>query len=156
MDAFPLRVNDGSASIARNVRLPPPWETAMPPRFDPDTIATLARVREIELETTSLDGTTTHRTTIWIVMIGDQAFIRSERGTAGRWYRETRQSPDVVVHAADEAIPVTAVPAADPDTIRQVSDALTDKYGRLSAASTAAMLEPHTLETTLRLDRRGT
>lgn len=128
----------------------------MPPRFDPDTIATLARIREIDLETTSLDGTKTHRTTIWIVTIGDQAFIRSERGTAGRWYREARQTPDVIVHAGDAAISVTAVPAADPDSIRQVSDAFTDKYGRRSAASTAAMLEPHTLETTLRLDRRGT
>ncbi len=129
--------------------------TAMPPRFDADTLATLARIREIELETASLDGTQTHRTVIWVVTVGDQVFVRSERGTAGRWYREARQTPDTVLHAKDEAIPVTAVLAAHPDTIRRVSDAFAAKYGRLSAASTAAMLQPHTLETTLRLDPRA-
>jgi len=126
----------------------------MPERFDPDTFATLARTREIELETTSLDGMQSHRTIIWIVTVGEDLFVRSERGTAGRWYREARQTPDVTVHAKDEAIPVTAVLAADPDSIRLVSDAFVAKYGRKAAASTAAMVQPHTLETTLRLDPR--
>jgi len=129
-------------------------DRAMPPQFDADTVATLARIREIEIETTSLDGTQPHRTVIWVVTVGDQVFVRSERGTAGRWYREARQTPDVVVHAKDDAIPVTAALAAHPDIVRRVSDAFAAKYGRLSAASTAAMLQPHTLETTMRLDPR--
>ena len=127
---------------------------AMPSRFDPDTLATLGPIREIELETTSVDGAQTHRTIIWVVTVGDQVFVRSERGSAGRWYREARHTPDIILHARDESIPVTAVPAADPDTVQRVSDAFTAKYGRRSAASTAAMLLPHTLETTLRLDPR--
>jgi hypothetical protein len=126
----------------------------MSPRFDAATLAMLGRVREIDLETTSLDGTQTHRTTIWVVTVGDQVFVRSERGTAGRWYREARQAPDLILHAGDEAIPVSAVLAADPDSVQRVSDAFTARYGRRSAASTAAMIRPHTLETTLRLDPR--
>ena len=127
---------------------------AMPPRFDPETLNVLEPMREIELETTSLDGTQTHRTIIWVVTVGDQVFVRSERGTAGRWYREARERPDVLLHAEDESVPVTAVLAADPATIQRVSDAFTAKYARRSAASTAAMLLPHTLETTMRLDPR--
>lgn len=65
----------------------------MPTPFDPDTFASLARIREIEIETTSLDGARSHRTIIWVVTVGDQVYVRSERGTAGRWYRETRQTP---------------------------------------------------------------
>lgn len=126
----------------------------LPPRFDASTLATLSRTREIDIETMSPDGTRTHRTTIWVVTAGDHVFVRSERGTEGRWYREARQTPDVVIHAKDESIPATAVLAADPDSIRQVSDAFVEKYGGRSAASTAAMLEPHTLETSLRLDPR--
>ena len=125
-----------------------------PPRFDAATLATLARIREIDLETASPDGAQTHRTTIWLVTVGDQVFVRSERGTAGRWWREARHDPDLIVHAEAEAIPVTAVLAADPDTVQRVSDAFLAKYGRRSAASTAAMLRPHTLDTTLRLDPR--
>jgi hypothetical protein len=113
----------------------------------------LGRTREIELETTSLDGSQTHRTTIWVVTVGDQVFVRSERGTAGRWYREARQTPDIVLHTNDQSIPVTVVPAADPPTVQRVSDAFKAKYGARSS-STAAMLLPHTLETTIRLDPR--
>ncbi len=85
--------------------------------------------------------------------MGDQAYVRSERGTAGRWYREARQTPDVILRASGQSIPVTAVSAADQDTVQRVSDAFKAKYGARSA-STAAMLLPHTLETTTRLDPR--
>lgn len=124
----------------------------MPEAFDTATLELLDRVREVRIETTSLDGTTTHRTIIWIVTANDQVFIRSVRGTAGRWYREARRRPDVVLHAEGSAIPAMAVLANDADTVRLVSAAFTAKYGRRSPGSTASMLRPHTLETTVRVD----
>ena len=72
----------------------------------------------------------------------------------GRWYREVRAQPDSTLHVESDAIPVTVVLAADPESIQKVSDALTAKYGRRAAGSTAAMLAPHTLETTLRVEPR--
>lgn len=124
------------------------------PRFDATMLETLGRVREVTLETTALDGVKPHQTIIWIVVAGDDAFIRSERGEAGRWYREARAEPEIILHAGGSAIPVTAVLANDADTIEQVSEAFRQKYGKRSPGSTAAMLEPHTLETTLRLEPR--
>ena len=118
------------------------------------TLAMLGRVREVQLETTSLDGTQTHRTTIWVVTAGDHAYIRSVRGTAGRWYREARRRPEVILHADASAIPVSLVVADVPDSIQHVNDAFTAKYGRRSPASNASMLQPHTLSTTMRLDPR--
>lgn len=87
----------------------------------------LGRVREVEVETTSLDGAQTHRTTIWIVTSGDQAFIRSERGDAGRWYREARRRPQVILHAEGASIPVSLVLADNPESIQRASDAFTAK-----------------------------
>jgi hypothetical protein len=127
---------------------------AMQPRFDGPVLQVLSRRREVEIETTSLDGVQPHRTTIWIVVVGEVAFVRSERGEAGRWYREARAEPEVILHAEGTAIPVTAVLANDAATIEQVSDAFRAKYGKWSPGSTAAMVAPHTLETTLRLDPR--
>lgn len=121
------------------------------PRFDVDTLALLDSVRELEIETAALDRVGTHRTVIWIVVDGDEVFIRSVRGTAGRWYREIRQDARATLHVSWRAIDVTGVPAADAGSIRRTSEALRVKYGRRSRASTAAMLLPHTLETTLRL-----
>lgn len=124
------------------------------PRFDVTMLETLGRVREVTVETTALEGVTRHRTIIWIVTVGDGAFVRSERGEAGRWYREARAEPEVILHVEGTAIPITAVLANDADTIEGVSDAFRRKYGKRSPGSTAAMLEPHTLATTMRLEPR--
>jgi hypothetical protein len=126
----------------------------MPPQFDATTLALLGRVHEVEIETTSLDGTQTHRTIVWVVTSGDQAFVRSVRGVAGRWYREARRRPEAVLHLQGAALPVYLALADDPKSIRGVSDAFTAKYARVSPASTAAMIAAHTLETTLRVDPR--
>jgi hypothetical protein len=124
------------------------------PRFDADTLALLDSVREVEIETAALDGAGSHRTVIWIVVDGDQAFVRSVRGSAGRWYREILRRPAATLHVTGQAITVTAVPAADPQSIERTSEAFRLKYGRRSRASTESMLQPHTLHTTLRLEPR--
>jgi hypothetical protein len=126
----------------------------MPHRFDAPTIEMLGRVREVEIETTSLDGEQRHRTIVWIVVVGDEAYVRSEYADSGRWYREARSEPQVILHAEGKAIQVTAVLANDAETVEAVSDAYRAKYGERSPGSTEAMVAPHTLEHTLRLDPR--
>ncbi len=126
----------------------------MPSLFDAPTLELLSRVRQIEIETTSLDGVQRHRTIVWIVVVGDEAYVRSEYAEAGRWYREGRSEPQVILHAEGKAIPATAVLANDAETVEAVSDAYRAKYGARSPGSTEAMVAPHTLETTLRLDPR--
>ena len=126
----------------------------MPSRFDGPTLEMLGRVLEVEIETTSLDGERRHRTIIWVVVVGDQAYIRSEYAEAGRWYREARSEPRIILHAEGKAIGATAVPANDPETVEAVSDAYRAKYGERSPGSTEAMVAPLTLEHTLRLDPR--
>ena len=128
--------------------------TGMPNRFDAETLEMLGRVREVELETTAAEGAAIHRTIIWVVVVGEGAFVRSEYAEAGRWYREARAKPEVILHAKGEAIPVTAVLVRDKRTIEQVSDAYRQKYGKRSPASTEAMVAPATLGHTLRLDPR--
>ena len=129
---------------------------ATPAPFDPSTLLKLRGVREVRIETTALDSSATHRTIIWIVVVGDQPFVRSERGTAGRWYREALAHPDVILHIDGTKVPMTAVLANDAGSVERVSDAFREKYGRRSPGSTEAMVQPHTLETTLRLLPRPT
>jgi hypothetical protein len=125
------------------------------PQFDAAMLEVLGHVREVRIETTSTDGPRSHRTIVWIVTAGDQAYIRSVNGSSARWYREATHRPDVVLHAGGAAIPVTAVPANDPESVQLVSDAFRAKYGKLSRASTESMVQPHTLETTIRLEPRN-
>src|SRR6476646_1169125 len=96
---------------------------ADPMRFEPGELALLDATEEIEIETARPDGDA-HRTTIWIVVDGDDAFIRSVNGATARWYRETVANPVITIHAGDRALAARAIPAADPDTIGRVHDAL--------------------------------
>jgi len=117
-------------------------------RFEPGELALLAETREIEIET-AMPGGPAHRTIIWIVVDGDDAFVRSYRGASARWYREAVANPDVTIHAHGLALRARAEAAVDPDSIRRVSDGLVGKYtGR---GGLEPMLGPDVLDTTLRL-----
>jgi hypothetical protein len=120
--------------------------------FDRDTLELWARTAEVEIETSRGAGAPVHRTTIWIVVDGDAAYVRSVRGPAGRWYRELVANPSGAVHAAGRRVAVRAGPAADPDTVAAVSAAIQRKYRQRWPGPTASMLRDETLPTTLRLE----
>jgi hypothetical protein len=124
-------------------------------RFDSANLASFGRVREVRIETTSSDRDRTHRTIVWIVTVDDDVFVRSVNGPSAGWYREAIAHPDVVVHADGSAVPARAVPANDANSIERVSDAFRSKYGKRSPGSTEMMIQPHNLESTLRLDPRN-
>jgi hypothetical protein len=117
-------------------------------RFAPGELSLLAETQEIEIET-ALPGGPAHRTIIWVVVDGDDAFVRSVNGASARWYREAVANPEVTIHAPDLALHVRAVPAVDPDSIRRTSDALARKYAGREGIE--PMLMPEVLDTTLRL-----
>ena len=116
-------------------------------RFQPGELALLAETEEIEIET-ARPGGSTHRTIIWIVVDGDDAFIRSVNGATARWYREAVADPEVTIHVGDRALPARVVPATDAESIRRTSDALARKYA--GDPSLGLMLEPGIFDTTLR------
>ena len=120
--------------------------------LSPEERDLLARTEEIEIETRSASGTV-HRTIIWIVVDGEETYIRSVKGDVARCYREATARPDVAIHVGDRSIPVAAVPAPDETSVSRCSEALGAKYRR--DASLRYMLRPKTLPTTLRLEARA-
>jgi len=118
-------------------------------RFDAAELALLDATEEIEIETRAPDGAV-HRTIVWVVVDGDEAFLRSVNGSTARWFRETLAGPGVVIHVTERSIAALAAPATDPDAIRRTSDALARKYEG-HGASLESMLAPEVLDTTLRL-----
>jgi hypothetical protein len=121
--------------------------------FPPEVLDQLRETREIEIETTRKNGDTS-RAIIWVVVDGDDVFVRSEYGDDGWWYRHLKARPDAVVHIRGQKappIPVHAVVADDPESIERCNEAIRTKY-RSSAASVRAMLKPEILHATVRLD----
>lgn len=117
-------------------------------RFEPADLALLAEAEEVEIET-ARSGGQPHRTIIWIVVDGDDVFVRSVNGSRARWYREAVADPAVTIHIARRALPARAVPAIDPSSVQRTSDILAQKYGANPAMP--SMLVPEIFDTTLRL-----
>ena len=117
--------------------------------FSNDDLARLRAAEEVDIETQPPEGPP-HRTTIWIMVDGDDAFVRSVRGERGRWYREATANPAVAIHVDGRRLAATAIPATDPESIERVNRALGEKYEGIEGY--APMLEPEIFDTTLRLE----
>jgi hypothetical protein len=119
--------------------------------FDAETLDLLARTREVAIEA-SRPGGQVHSAIIWIVVDGQDVFVRSWLGERGRWYREVAVNPDVTLVAAERRIAAVAAPAVDPESVRRTSDGFVAKYPK--SKSTPMMLADDILGTTLRLEPR--
>src|SRR5262249_41562736 len=108
--------------------------------FSPEILAVWDGTAEVEIETSRGGAAAVHRTVIWIVVDGGEAYVRSVRGPAGRWYREVVANPRGAVHASGERVPVRAQAANDAETVARVSAALQRKYHSRWPGPTASML----------------
>jgi hypothetical protein len=118
-------------------------------RFEDGLLGRIDRAEEVEIETRAPDGPV-HRTIIWAVVDGDDVFVRSVRGTQGRWYRELMAAGEGALHVEGQRIAVRAVDATDDASVERTSAALSRKYR--PGGSLRAMLQPETLPTTVRLE----
>lgn len=108
----------------------------------------LARTEEVKIVTTS-DSGVVHRTIIWIVVEGEDVFVRSVNGESARWFREAVARPNVGLEVGRTTVAARVEPAADPESVALCSAALKAKYAADPALP--LMLRPHTLPTTLRV-----
>ena len=116
--------------------------------FPKPTIALLDRSNEVDIETRSPKGTV-HAVPIWVVVDGDDVFIRTYRGPTSRWYRELLAGPGALV-VKGKRIPIRAIAAADSASVNRASDAYRKKYRK--GGSLDSMLVASVLPTTLRLE----
>ena len=121
----------------------------MPKQFDEPVLNQLNTIEEIDIETRSATGRT-HRTTIWVVVVDNDVYVRSVRGRSGRWYREITANPQGAVYVDGRRLSVRAIPITDPATIARVSNAYLQKYRNSPFVNN--MVREETLPTTLRLE----
>ena len=117
--------------------------------FSAEDLAALGAAQEVDIETQAPDGPV-HRTTIWVVVDDDEAFIRSYLGPQARWYSEALANPAVGIQVGGRRLTATAIPATDPDSVERTSAGFRRKYA--GDPGVRAMIAPSNLETTLRLE----
>jgi len=122
------------------------------PAFDSATLALLDRAREVDIVTRRPDDSP-QQTTIWVVVDGEEAFIRSWRGARARWFQAALDRPDDVELVVDGLrLRVRPQLATDDLSVARCSSALERKYA--GDPATDSMVSEEILETTLRLDPR--
>ena len=117
--------------------------------FDADTLRELNDVDEVAIRT---DKHPKSAVVIWVVVADDEVFVRSCRGSKGRWYRDLAAGGPATLEFAGRSLAVQALPAADQDAVDRTSREFLRKYQRSTHAE--EMVRSETLPTTLRLEPR--
>ena len=121
----------------------------MPKHFDANMLNQLANAEEIEIETRSPAGRT-RRTTTWVIVDDNDVYVRSVRGSNGRWYQRIKANPDAAIHIDGRRLAVHAMPVIDEALIARVSNDYLRKYRDDPSANSMVLAE--ILPTTLRLE----
>ena len=118
-------------------------------QFDADTLRALRDSKEVAIRTEKHPA---NAVVIWVVAADDEVFVRSVRGTKGRWYRDLAGGGPATLELGGRRLPVQAVPANDPAAVEHASREYLRKYGPGPYAT--AMVQPDIVATTLRLEPR--
>jgi hypothetical protein len=117
--------------------------------FDADTLRQLHDFQEVAIRTEKHPKVAV---VIWVVVVDDEVFVRSVRGSKGRWYRDLARGGSATLEFAGRRLPVQALSAADADSIARASTEFLRKY-RLSPYA-QSIVRSEVLPTTLRLEPR--
>ena len=117
--------------------------------FDAETLHTLREVQEPKIRT---DKHPRSAVVIWVVVDGDDVFVRSWLGARGRWYQDLAAGGPATLEFAGRRLPVKAIPASDAASVERASREILRKYRRSSHAQ--EMVRGEILPTTLRLEPR--
>jgi hypothetical protein len=118
-----------------------------------DELAKIGAAEELEITSFRNDGTIRPYTTVWVVRAGDDLYVRSWRGHAGRWYRDALQRREGRIRAGGIERDVSF--EEPDDTVHPAIDnAYRIKYGRYPAAYLQPMVDPDAIAATFRLAPR--
>jgi hypothetical protein len=118
-----------------------------------DELDTIGAAEELEIAPLRPDGSLRPYTSIWVVRVGDDLFVRSWRGRDGAWFRATLGRPEGSIRAAriERDVTFTEPDHADHDAIDQ---AYRGKYAWYASAYVDPMISPGARAATLRLTPR--
>jgi hypothetical protein len=121
--------------------------------WTPDELHRIGAADELHIAPSHPDGSLRRYTTIWVVRVGDDLYVRSYRGPGGAWYRTAQASHTGRIRAGGVERDVSF--ARPDDAIRTaVDEAYRTKYGRYGDTYVVPMVSDDAAITTLRLTPR--
>jgi hypothetical protein len=119
-----------------------------------DELTKIGAADELEIASLRRDGTVGNPTTIWVVRLGDELYVRSVNGRTSSWFRGTQVRRGGRIRAGGVEKDVSFVDAED-DLDDQIDDAYRSKYRRYSPSIVASVLTPEARVATIKLVPRS-
>ncbi|HEY0247939.1 MAG TPA: DUF2255 family protein [Gryllotalpicola sp.] len=118
--------------------------------WTPDELTEISQTEEVEVTPAAADGAATQSVIMWAVTVGDEVFVRSARGVAGRWYQRASKTGRGGFTAGGVSREVGFVGVTDAEN-QAVTDAYNTKYASQPAQFRTPMVEGPSLEATLKV-----
>lgn len=119
-----------------------------------DELTEIEAADELEIQSIRRDGTLRDPTTIWVVRLGEDLYIRSVDGRTGAWFRGTQVRHEGRIRAGGVERDVAFVDVDD-DIADQI-DAYRTKYRRYAPSIVGSVLTPGARSATIKLVTRST
>lgn len=119
-----------------------------------EELSKIGNAEEMEIAPRRPDGTLRNSTTIWVVRVGDELYVRSYRGRASAWFRAARATYEGRVMAGGIERDVAFVEETDSGLNDRIDAEYRTKYARYPQYVTP-MVTSEVRATTLRLAPRA-
>lgn len=120
-----------------------------------DELTRIGSAEEVQIASLRHDGTLRKPVTVWVVLDGDNLYVRSVKGPNGAWYRGVQEIHEGRIRAGRVEKDVT-FENADHDIDDEVDAAYRAKYRRYAGPILNSVLTPEARSTTTKLLPRST
>jgi hypothetical protein len=118
-----------------------------------DELGRIGAAQELEIAPFGAAGSTRRPTTIWVVRVGDELFVRSYHGRTGGWFSRALRSHEGHIRAGGVERDVRLL-EPDAELRNEVDEAYRAKYASYGAAYLDPMISDAASAATLRLTPR--
>lgn len=116
----------------------------------------IENAEELEIAPRRSDGTRRKPTTIWVVRVGDDLYVRSVYGRTSSWFGGVQARHEGRIWAGGVQKDVTFVEEDDPDLNEQIDAAYRSKYHRYAKSIVDSIVSPEARSATIKLVPRAT
>jgi hypothetical protein len=125
--------------------------------WDESDLVRVGSAEELDLASRRPDGSLSVFTTIWVVRVGDTAYVRSARGPDGAWYRRALRYGEGRIRAGgvEGDVSYEHISADDAQLHAAIDAAYHGKYDSHGPAVVGPVVGSDAAEVTLRLDPKA-
>lgn len=120
--------------------------------WSPSELAAIDKTHEVVL-LMHRAGHDDKRVPVWVVVAGDEVFVRSWGGRESAWFRRAVADADQAIEVGGRTLPVRFDPVED-HAEAGIARGYTSKYGPNGGGYGGAMIAPKAVESTMRLTPR--